>query len=330
MRAYPQEETNSIQKYRFIYHFIPHKKHKVRAKLLSHSALFTYSLVLVVFASLFRVLPKYVPGVLGYASNIEISALLRYTNEKRSQIGLKPLTINKELSEAAYRKAHHMFEDGYWAHVSPKGTKPWDFILSEGYDYIYAGENLAKNFSNSKDVVEAWYDSPSHRDNLLSANYDDIGFAVVDGVLDGYETTIVVQMFGRLREPTQLATTNAISEGFPSTNINSAPQLKIAQETVPKIETQPEIKDLDQEVILADLQKTVQEESDKPFVDVKAVTQSITIVFGGFITTLLGIDMWYSKKHGILKLSGHTLAHLVLLLVVIASVMLSVFPGVVL
>jgi len=327
MRAYPEEDHNSIQKYKFIYHFIPHKKSKTRARLLSHGALISYSLVLIVFAGLMKLLPVYVPGVLGYASNIEISALLRYTNERRAQVGLKPLTLNKELSEAAYRKAKHMFSDGYWAHVSPGGTKPWDFILSEGYDYIYAGENLAKNFSNSKDVVDAWYDSSTHRDNLLSPNYDDIGFAVVDGVLDGYETTIVVQMFGRLREPTQLATTNAISEGFPSTNI----EINTEQKTVEEEAVLKEEESTNQEVILADLEKTVEEQNEEaPFVDVTAVTHSITIAFGGFITALLGIDMWYSKKHGILKLSGHTLAHLFLLLVVLGSVMLSVFPGVIL
>jgi len=330
MRAYPQEDSSAIQKYRFIYHFIPHKKHKTRARLLSHGALISYSLALLMFAGLVRFLPVLAPGVLGYASNIEISDLLRQTNETRAQVGLKPLTLNKELSEAAFNKANHMFSAGYWAHVSPGGTKPWDFVLSEGYDYIYAGENLAKNFSNSKDVVQAWYDSPTHRDNLLSANYDDIGFAVVNGVLDGYETTIVVQMFGRLREPILLASDNAISEGFPSTSIGVPEEEVASQESVlQEIEKAEEVRE---EVILTQLQGSPElaNVQERPFVDVRAVTQSITIVFGGFITTLLGIDVWYSKKHGIFKLSGHTLAHLALLLVVIASVMLSVFPGVIL
>ncbi|MFC1756091.1 CAP domain-containing protein [Patescibacteria group bacterium] len=335
MRAYPQEDSGDIKKYRFIYHFIPHKQHKKRARLLSHGALISYSLVLVAFAGLIKFLPLYAPGVLGYASDVEVSALLRYTNERRASIGLKPLSLNKELSEAAFNKANHMFSAGYWAHVSPGGTKPWDFVLSEGYDYIYAGENLAKNFSNSKDVVQAWYDSPTHRDNLLSSNYDDIGFAVVNGVLDGYETTIVVQMFGRLREPVLLASDNAISEGYPSTNIDVAkdPVEKASEEAEAVLNEIEKAEQIREEVILAELQGSeslANVQVERPFVDVKAVTQSITIAFGGFITTLLGIDVWYSKKHGIFKLTGHTLAHLALLLVAIASVMLSVFPGVVL
>ena len=64
--------------------------------------------------------------------------------------------------------------------------------------------------------------------------------------------------------------------------------------------------------------------------DVRTATQSITIIFGGFITTLLGIDIWYSKKHGIFKLTGHTLAHLSFLVLAVVAVMLSVFPGAIL
>jgi hypothetical protein len=38
--------------------------------------------------------------------------------------------------------------------------------------------------------------SPSHRENLLSDKYTNIGVAVVDGTLQGVETRLVVQMFG--------------------------------------------------------------------------------------------------------------------------------------
>lgn len=323
MRAYLPEATNGIEKYQFINHFIPHKHHKRRARLLSHGALISYSIVLLLFAALIRFVPLFAPGVLGYASDINASELLRYTNERRAQVGLQPLTLNNKLSIAAQKKARDMFNAGYWAHISPTGTKPWDFILVEGYDYIYAGENLAKNFSNSEDVVQAWYDSSTHRENLLSPNYDDIGFAVVDGVLDGYETTIVVQMFGRLREPAQLASVNEISEGYPNTQVTITEEEELVETTV-EGESSPGTE-------LSDLQPSTQSvEEEKPFVDVRTVTQSITIVFGGFITTLLGIDIWYSKKHGIFKLTGHTLAHLAFLLIIIASVMFSVFPGAVL
>ena len=38
--------------------------------------------------------------------------------------------------------------------------------------------------------------SPTHMENVMRKDYKDIGFAVVNGVLAGEETTLVVQMFG--------------------------------------------------------------------------------------------------------------------------------------
>ena len=83
----------------------------------------------------------------------------------RDEAGLDSLRLNPTLTAAAKRKAEHMFAENYWAHISPTGVEPWYFILDSGYDYSYAGENLAKNFNTSKEVVAAWYQSPTHRDN---------------------------------------------------------------------------------------------------------------------------------------------------------------------
>jgi hypothetical protein len=90
-----------------------------------------------------------------------------------------------------------MFTENYWAHNSPSGNSPWVWFKQEGYNYMYAGENLARGFSNSKDTVDAWMASKmGHKENLLGSNYQEIGIAVEDGVLNGEKTTLVVQLFG--------------------------------------------------------------------------------------------------------------------------------------
>ena len=325
MRARPKKNSDSISKYRFIGHFIPHKQTKSRARLLTHGALMAYSVVLVVLFLAIKLMPSFAPGILGYASNIEVAALLEYTNQRRASIGLNDLKLNPTLSNAAYKKANDMFKVDYWAHVSPLGTKPWDFILGEGYDYIYAGENLAKNFSSSRDVVDAWYESPSHRENLLSPNYDDIGFAVVNGTLDGYETTIVVQMFGKTRQPTQLAAVGGSETSAEQLALNDS---SVENELPVQLDEGNDTVNSESEVLK--IQQNVTDTDSAPVIDVRGVTASVTVVFGGFITSLLGVDIWYSKKHGIFKLTGHTVAHLLFLVVVIATVMLSLFPGVIL
>jgi hypothetical protein len=89
-----------------------------------------------------------------------------------------------------------MFAKNYWAHQSPDGQSPWFFIKSVDYQYSIAGENLAKDFYDTDSMLKAWMASPTHKDNIIHPKYQEIGIAVVDGVLDGLKTTLVVQHFG--------------------------------------------------------------------------------------------------------------------------------------
>lgn len=324
--------SNSIQKYQFIHHFVPHPVHRTRATLLSHHALIFYSFLLVLFLGLMRFIPVVAPGVLGYASDINVNELLSETNNVRKQHGLKPLVLNPELSSAAEKKAAHMFKEDYWAHVSPSGVKPWDFILDSGYDYSYAGENLAKNFDNSDQVVVAWYKSPSHRENLLNDKYDEIGFAVVNGVLEGYETTLVVQMFGKSRTPivAQNPNDNEVVEPLPSelVDVSAAPQS--VPENIPSgLELIDGTQLNNEESPLASPAVLPISNPGRTSVafDVSSISSILLGVFLSFISVLLALDIWYSKKKGIPKLSGHTLAHLMFLIIVLGSVWLTLSPG---
>lgn len=136
------------------------------------------------------------PSVLGFSANISPESIIELTNAERQKLGLSPLAENKLLSEAARQKAADMFVFNYWAHVSPSGRTPWAFFTDVGYKYQFAGENLARDFRDPQSVFQAWMDSPSHRENVVNSKYQEIGVAVVDGTLQGAETTLVIQLFG--------------------------------------------------------------------------------------------------------------------------------------
>lgn len=178
------------------HYFLPHHTNNHRAKFLHPSSLVALIVAVFGFQFLISVSSHHLPQILGYASQIPPSQIISLTNEKRQENGLPPLKLDPELTEAAAAKAADMFARNYWAHVSPIGTQPWYFITQAGYLYRYAGENLARDFSDPASVVNAWMASPSHRDNVLNSHYQDIGVAVVDGNLQGQDTTLVVQMFG--------------------------------------------------------------------------------------------------------------------------------------
>ena len=170
----------------FLHHlFVPHESNNHRAKILHHTNLFFTIVFLVLSGFLVQSLRITFPSVLGISTNISSEELLLLTNKQREGSNVAPLALNGELSQAASKKAEDMFNYDYWAHNSPTGKTPWVFIRASGYNYVYAGENLARGFVSTEDVVKAWMASPDHKANMLSSNYNDVGFAVKTGKMNG-------------------------------------------------------------------------------------------------------------------------------------------------
>ena len=164
--------------------------------------------------------------VLGTEAQVTSSGLLTATNQIRSQQGEQPLHINQQLTKAAELKVKSMFDDQYWAHNAPDGTTPWHWFGVVGYSYAEAGENLAKNFTTSDTVVSAWMASPTHRANILKAAYKDVGFAVMDGTLDGKPASIVVALYG-LQDTGTAVQGASVSTVAPPTNGIIAPLTRL-------------------------------------------------------------------------------------------------------
>lgn len=136
---------------------------------------------------------------IGFSANflladITKSALVDFVNQDREAAGLKVLSENKKLDNAAMLKAQNMLKNNYFNHTSPSGITPWHWFYESGYNYKYAGENLAIGFYDSVEVYNAWLSSPSHKENILNPNYSDVGTAVLNG-FGANNATLVVQLF---------------------------------------------------------------------------------------------------------------------------------------
>ena len=118
------------------------------------------------------------------------------TNKARQEQGLPELTSSQTLQEVAKLKLNDMLQNGYFAHTTPQGKTPWDWFDKAGYKYKLAGENLAMDFIFSRDVVDAWMTSESHRKNILYKDFKEIGVAVGTGNINGRETVAIVEVFG--------------------------------------------------------------------------------------------------------------------------------------
>lgn len=176
-------------------YFIPHPENDHKPHFLREGAVSVTAAIVVIlfFASIFG---NYAVKNNKHLAAIQAAFLVDLTNEDRADQGLQKLAINDKLVSAAGMKAGDMAEKSYFAHVSPDGKTPWYWIDQAGYPYLYAGENLAVNFYDSEDVEEAWMDSPTHKANIMSRNFTEIGIATARGKYKGDTTTFVVQMFG--------------------------------------------------------------------------------------------------------------------------------------
>ncbi len=194
-------------------HFIPHERNNHKPHLLSHKALAGYSVFLILIKLLVIIAPIALPSSSLFSSAITIDNIISLTNQTRINLGLPELKNSSVLNIAASNKAQDMLLNQYFAHTSPTGLSPWDFIKKAGYSYMYAGENLAVHFVSAESVQDGWMASPSHRANIVNTNYSEIGVGIVNGDFEGYPTTFVVQMFGTplnpVASPVKVATVSA-------------------------------------------------------------------------------------------------------------------------
>ncbi len=310
---------------KFLAHlFLPHQSNKYRAKILHHKSLLFFIVVFFVGNFFISHIPQQYESVLGVSSSITPQELLVLTNSKREERGLPPLTLNSSLAQAAEAKASDMFAKNYWAHIAPDGTTPWFFIRSSGYEYIHAGENLARGFSTSSDVVNAWMESPGHRDNMLSPHYKDIGFAIATGTLTGDETVLVVEMFGSAQSTSQEVTAQSslATQPTPTPATQSIPsEISVPTPTIIFPVNTPTPTPLVQP-------QSVQEATPTPFVQVAAainqpLINSTSLQRNIAITTLLLLlltlilDVIIVRRNRISRLLSHNIDHIIFLSVLL-------------
>lgn len=130
------------------------------------------------------------------ASEITEKNIIDLVNGERAKEGLPAFLESPTLFEVARAKMDDMVQKNYFAHTSPEGVTPWYFFGKVGYNYKYAGENLAINFFSAEDQMKAWMDSPTHKKNILSSNFQEIGVAVGKGTINGKSSIVAVQEFG--------------------------------------------------------------------------------------------------------------------------------------
>ena len=95
-------------------------------------------------------------------------------NEERERGGLEPLAWDPNLegpSDVRARECEQSF-----SHTRPNGT-PWYTVNSD----IMGGENLAYGYDDASSVLQAWMDSPTHRENILFPDFTKMSISIYRG-----------------------------------------------------------------------------------------------------------------------------------------------------
>ena len=146
------------------------------------------------------------------ASEITRDAIVAAMNACRTKAGVAPLREEPRLEAAAEDRMTDMEDQGYWGHESPQGTSPFVWLRPHGYEYRFAGENLATGFDTTELLLQGWMESPGHRENILSPDYSDCGIAIIDGGTVGpKDGKSVVVLFGTAKNPNLVTPTAAKS-----------------------------------------------------------------------------------------------------------------------
>ena len=96
--------------------------------------------------------------------------VLRLVNLERARVGALPLKFAKDLASSAYVRAKEL--PIKFSHTRPDGSKCFTAMPQIGH---MLGENLAGGQSSPQQVVQAWMDSKTHRDNMLNKKFTEMG-----------------------------------------------------------------------------------------------------------------------------------------------------------
>jgi uncharacterized protein YkwD len=100
------------------------------------------------------------------------------TNQQRAAVGVRAVTVNASLTQAAQAHANDQAAADRMSHTGTDGSNAGTRISRTGYPVRAWGENVASGYGTADAVMAAWMASPGHRANIVSGTFTQIGIAV--------------------------------------------------------------------------------------------------------------------------------------------------------
>lgn len=127
-------------------------------------------------------------------TRLDVERARELVNAYRKEKGLRPLKLQASLTEAARVHSRDLAKWDRISHYGSDGSNPWDRVKRAGYNAKLAAENVGTGQANIEEVMKGWQASPGHNKNLLLADAEHMGIALVQDTKTEFKTfwTLVV------------------------------------------------------------------------------------------------------------------------------------------
>jgi len=133
--------------------------------------------------------------------------MLELINADRALVGAQPLVFDDHLQESTEAHSRWMIASDVFAHKGVNGSNPSQRMEDAGYHLTgtwASGENIAwvslRSPEGYRDEVRLLHknlmNSPSHRENILNPDFQEIGIGINIGNMQGWDAAVVTQNFG--------------------------------------------------------------------------------------------------------------------------------------
>jgi uncharacterized protein YkwD len=119
-------------------------------------------------------------------------------NSYRAQNGLPPLRLNPELSAAARAHSQDLSSNDRISHFGSDGSDTLERVRRAGYNPRLTAENVGTGQNSLQEVIEGWKNSRDHNANLLLADAEEMGMAMVHNPDTKFKTFWTMVLGSRL------------------------------------------------------------------------------------------------------------------------------------
>jgi uncharacterized protein YkwD len=117
------------------------------------------------------------------------------TNSARARNGLPILSWSSSVALAARKHCINMATANFFDHNDPERRTPGQRILAEGIAYDKCGENIIAGYGSAILANHGWYNSKSHRRNILNPDYRYLGVGFAYDLGSIYKTYITQNFY---------------------------------------------------------------------------------------------------------------------------------------